>query len=103
MKYASSLPNGLTARSGSCAGGSTSRRHHSLGRLSALTELFYPCGEGRDRLPKGIMGKSMNKSDLVVYGLVCQFGGHDMREVDMREVGSTPCPEEGPYHDREEA
>jgi hypothetical protein len=49
------------------------------------------------------MGKSMNKSDLVVYGLVCQFGGHDMREVDMREVGSTPCPEEGPYHDREEA
>ncbi len=35
---------------------------------------------------------------VVVYGLVCKFGGHG-----MREVGPTPCPEEGPYHDREEA
>ena len=34
------------------------------GELSALIELFYPQGEGRGRLPKGIVDKSMNKSDL---------------------------------------
>ncbi len=40
----------------------------------------------------------LERYGTVVYGLVCKFRGHG-----MREVGPTPCPVEGPYHDREEA